>query len=62
MKGNKMTTEEAKLITELVKTFKQGVVGNHNFSKQIAQGVQGLADLVLILEKRVQVLEGKQND
>lgn len=57
-----MTIEEAKLITELVESLKQGVVGNHNFSKQIAQGVQGLADLVLILERRVQVLEGRQND
>ena len=57
-----MTIEEAKLITELVESLKQGVVGNHNFSKQIAQGVQGLADLVLILERRVQVLKGRQND
>ena len=57
-----MTIEEAKLITKLVDNLKQGIVNNHDFLKQIAQGVQGLADLVLILERRVQVLEGKQND
>ena len=57
-----MTIEEAKLITKLVDNLKQGIVNNHDFSKQIAQGVQGLADLVLILEKRVQVLEGGQNE
>ena len=52
-----MTEQQVNLILEITDTLKKGLTSNHDFSKQIAQGVKGLADLILIIEKRLQVLE-----
>ena len=52
-----MTEEQTNLVLEITNTLKEGITSNHDFSKPIAQGVKGVADLVLILEKRVRVLE-----
>jgi hypothetical protein len=52
-----MTEEQTNLVLEITNTLKEGITSNHDFSKQIAQGVKGLADLVLIIEKRLQALE-----
>jgi len=52
-----MTEEQTNLVLEITNTLKEGITSNHDFSKQIAQGVKGLADLILIIEKRLQVLE-----
>ena len=52
-----MTEQQVNLILEITNTLKKGLTSNHDFSKQIAQGVKGLADLVIILEQRVRKLE-----
>ena len=52
-----MTEQQVNLILEITDTLKKGLTSNHDFSKQIAQGVKGLADLVIILEQRVRKLE-----
>ena len=52
-----MTEQQVNLILEITDTLKKGLTSNHDFSKQIAQGVKGLADFVIILEQRVRKLE-----
>jgi len=52
-----MTEEQTNLVLEITNTLKESITSNHDFSKQIAKGVKGLADLVIILEQRVRKLE-----
>tara|TARA_R100001082_G_scaffold111130_1_gene93561 strand:+ start:1226 stop:1393 length:168 start_codon:yes stop_codon:yes gene_type:complete len=52
-----MTEQQVDLILKITDTLKKGLTSNHDFSKQIAEGVKGLADLVIILEQRVRKLE-----
>ena len=54
-----MTKQQVNLILEITDALKRGLASNHDFSKQIAKGVKGLADLVIILEQRVRKLEEK---
>tara|TARA_X000001388_G_C2117881_1_gene80317 strand:- start:43 stop:240 length:198 start_codon:yes stop_codon:yes gene_type:complete len=52
-----MTEEQANLVIKITDNLREGINNNHNFTKTTAEAIKKCADIIITLEKRVNILE-----
>ena len=57
-----MTEEQANLVIKITNSLRESITSNHNFTKTTADAILKCADIIIALEKRINILEGKINE
>ena len=52
-----MTEEQANLVIKITDSLRESITSNHNFTKSTADAILKCADIIITLEKRVNILE-----